>query len=74
MNPFQGYYHSKSKNKPTLVYSTVPAGSSLDDLIDDVHCMGLQRFNQVIMASKPDTTRGHSLKMVSAKHIPSSAL
>jgi hypothetical protein len=34
-----------------------------DDLINDVHCLGLWRFNWVLMALKPGTTRGHCLKL-----------
>jgi hypothetical protein len=45
-------------------------GRSLDDLINDAHCLGLWRFNWVLMAFKPDTTRGHSLKLVSAWEKP----
>jgi hypothetical protein len=53
------------------LYSGTPAGKSLDDLIVDAHCLGLWRHNRVLMALKPDTTRGRSLKLVSAreKHI-----
>jgi hypothetical protein len=39
-------------------------------VINDAHCLGLWRFNQILMALKPDTTRGHSLKLVSAKEKP----
>jgi hypothetical protein len=36
--------------------------------------MGLQRFNQILMALKPDTTRGHSINHVTARHKPITCL
>jgi hypothetical protein len=52
------------------LYSGTPAGRSLDDLVNDAHCLGLWRFNRVIMALKLNTTRGRSLKLVSAWEKP----
>jgi hypothetical protein len=52
------------------LHSGTPAGRSLDDLINDVHCLGLWIFNRVLMALKPETTRGRSLKLVSAWEKP----
>jgi hypothetical protein len=52
------------------LYSGTPAGRSLDDLIIDAHCLGLWRFNQVLMALKPDTMRGRSLKLLSVQEKP----
>jgi hypothetical protein len=52
------------------LYSGTLAGRSLDDLTNDARCLGLWRFNRVLMALKPDTTRGLSLKLVSAREKP----
>jgi uncharacterized C2H2 Zn-finger protein len=52
------------------LYSGTPAGRSLDDLVNDAQGLGLWRFNRVLMALKPDTTRGRSLKLVSALEKP----
>jgi hypothetical protein len=54
----------------TYLYPSTPADRSLFDLIDDAHCKGLQRFNQVLLTFKADTTRGCSLKLVTVRHMP----